>query len=185
MRFFSEVKTTQVATRLLQKRGGEMSYLKLIKLLYLIDRAALDRWGRPVTFDDYYSMEHGQVLSRTLDLINDEDVPPGQTDPSFWHQHISAPSNHEVKLLQEAPIDELSRVEIALIDEIYAEYGQFSRWQLRDLHHTLPEYKNPGKGHIPTEMETILQALAKTKDEITAIIRELKSLEVAQNILNK
>ena len=32
-----------------------MSYMKLIKLLYLADREALARWGRPITTDQYVS----------------------------------------------------------------------------------------------------------------------------------
>jgi len=42
---FDETKATQVASRILKMRGGRMHYLKLIKLLYIIDREALQRWG--------------------------------------------------------------------------------------------------------------------------------------------
>lgn len=162
-----------------------MSYLKLIKLLYLVDRAALAHWGRPVTFDDYYSMEQGQVLSRTLDLINDEGVPPGQEGQSYWLQHISEPSNYEVRLKKEPPVDELSKAEAELIDEIFKEYGRLSRWELRDLHHKLPEYVDPGDSHVHTSYETILRALGKTESEIAAIIRDLKYLESTHAILSK
>ena len=65
---FNEAKAAQTAARLLKLRGGRMSYLKLIKLMYLIDREALLRWGRPVTTDCYVSMDKGPILSRTLIL---------------------------------------------------------------------------------------------------------------------
>jgi len=55
---FNEAKATQAAALLLKLRGGRMNYMKLIKLLYLVDRTALIRWGRPVTFDSYCSMPH-------------------------------------------------------------------------------------------------------------------------------
>ena len=45
---FNERRATEAAARFLKLRGGRMSYLKLIKLLYLLDREALLRWGRPV-----------------------------------------------------------------------------------------------------------------------------------------
>jgi hypothetical protein len=48
---FNERRATEAAARFLKLRGGKMSYLKLIKLLYLLDREALLRWGRPVTTD--------------------------------------------------------------------------------------------------------------------------------------
>jgi len=39
---FDEAKATQAATLFLKLRGGRMHYIKLIKLLYLLDREALD-----------------------------------------------------------------------------------------------------------------------------------------------
>jgi hypothetical protein len=42
---FDEKKATEVAAFLLKMRGGKMSYLKLIKLLYLADRESLSRWA--------------------------------------------------------------------------------------------------------------------------------------------
>jgi hypothetical protein len=47
LRFNDPEKATEAAAKFLKLRGGRMSYLKLIKLLYLLDREALLRWGRP------------------------------------------------------------------------------------------------------------------------------------------
>jgi uncharacterized phage-associated protein len=69
---FNEAKATQAAARLLKLRGGSMSYIKLMKLLYLADREALIRWGRPITTDRYVSMDNGPVLSRIYNLIRNE-----------------------------------------------------------------------------------------------------------------
>lgn len=63
---FNDRKATQAAALLLQLRGGKMSYMKLIKLLYLADREALLQWGRPITTDRYVSMNRDPVLSRIL-----------------------------------------------------------------------------------------------------------------------
>jgi len=65
-----------------------MSYLKLIKLLYLLDREALLRGGRPVTTDRYVSMANGPVVSRIYELIREEPAPGA--DP-VWRHYISAP----------------------------------------------------------------------------------------------
>lgn len=58
---FIEAKATQAAARLLRNRGGKMSYMKLIKLLYLADREALAQWGRSITTDTYVSMDKGRL----------------------------------------------------------------------------------------------------------------------------
>lgn len=43
-----------MASLFLEMAGGEMDYRKLMTLLYLADREALLRWGRPITGDDYF-----------------------------------------------------------------------------------------------------------------------------------
>ena len=50
---FNEKKATQAAARFLRLCKGCMNYMKLIKLLYIADREALLRWGRPITTDAY------------------------------------------------------------------------------------------------------------------------------------
>jgi uncharacterized phage-associated protein len=130
------MRATEAAARFLKLRGGRMSYLKLIKLLYLLDREALLRWGRPVTTDRYVSMDNGPVVSRIYELIRDEPAPG--TD-SVWRQYISTPRDWEVDLLAEPQAAELSRAEESLIDEIYARHGRLNRWDLVRLSHDLPE----------------------------------------------
>ena len=67
---FNEKKATQAAILLLKKNGGQMDSMKLIKLLYLIDRHALIHFERPITGDSYYLTKSGPVLNNVLDLIN-------------------------------------------------------------------------------------------------------------------
>lgn len=102
-----------------------MRYLKLIKLLSFLDREALLRRGRPVTTDTYVSMDNGPVVSRIYDLIREESAPV--TDP-FWRHYISPPRGWDVTLLAEPESAELSRAEEDLIDELFAMYGNRSRW---------------------------------------------------------
>src|SRR5947209_17144171 len=95
---FDERRATEAAARFLKLRGGRMKYLKLIKLLYFLDREALLRWGRPVTTDRYVSMYNGPVVSRIYNLILEEPAPG--TD-SIWRRHISAATEWEVTLIAE------------------------------------------------------------------------------------
>src|SRR2546427_10682021 len=91
---YREDKTTQAAARLIQRAGGKMNHMKLIKLLYLAERRALIEWGRPITFDWYFSLPHGPVLSFTLNKINE---PVDPTLDSYWHQYISERTGSEVR----------------------------------------------------------------------------------------
>ena len=85
---FNEAKATQAAALMPELRGGQMSYLKLIKLLYLLDREALLRWGRPITTDTYIAMDNGPVVSRICDLIREEPDPRSGTG-RVWRKYIT------------------------------------------------------------------------------------------------
>jgi uncharacterized phage-associated protein len=177
---FNERRATEAAARFLRLRGGRMSFLKLIKLLYLLDREALLRWGRPVTSDRYVSMDNGPVVSRIYELIREEPAPG--TD-SVWRQYISAPQEWEVALLAEPDTDELSHAEEALIEEIFTRFGSLGRWDLVRLSHELPEWQDPQGSAIPIEYRDILRAGNKTAGEIAAVEAELRSLAATEAML--
>lgn len=176
---FNEAKATQVAALFLNMRGGEMSYLKLIKLLYFLDRESLLRWGRPVTTDKYVSMDKGPVVSRIFDLITDDHDPGEQ---SVWRTFISEPRNYCVSLLGEPGTEELSEAEEELARQVFEQYGHKNRWELVRLSHDLPEWTDPEGSAIPILYRDILKAGKKTPSEIETIERQLESLATAESI---
>jgi uncharacterized phage-associated protein len=177
---FNEAKATQAAAYLIQLRGGQMSYLKLIKLLYLLDREAILRWGRPVTTDRYVSMDKGPVVSRIYDLITDE---PGPDEGLIWRRFISEPKHYEVSLLGSPGRDELSAAEEELIEEIFGRYGTMNRWDLVKLSHDLPEWTDPDGSALPIEYRDILKAVGKTPSEAAVIEAELEHLAAFDALL--
>lgn len=178
---FNQEKATATTAFLLKLRGGRMSYLKLIKLLYLADREALHRWGFNITTDCYVSMNHGPVVSNIYDLILSDDE---QTKP-FWSQYISPPlGEYEVSLRgDEVPENQLSRAEEKLLIEIFGTYGTWSRWQLRDFTHTLPEWHDPKGSSIPIQIGQMLKAQGSSDEEILAITADMNAAEVANTVL--
>lgn len=76
---FNERKVAQMAAFLLGKGGDRMPHLKLMKLLYLSDREAMERYGFPISGDCIVAMPHGPVLSMTLNLMDGdvESLPGG------------------------------------------------------------------------------------------------------------
>ncbi len=177
---YREDKATQAAAHLLRQSGGKMSHMKLIKLLYLADRRALVEWGRPITFDWYVSMPHGPVLSFTLDRLNDE---ADGENPSYWHRYISERRDNEVALMGEAPNDQLSPAEEQLLKEVYAEFGQMSRWELRDYSHKLPEWQDPQGSSVPISVRDILLAEGHSEEDVRAVLTELQAEAAASQLL--
>ncbi len=116
MRFtFNKPKTVQLVGKLITLSGGQINKMKLIKLMYLIDREALIKWGEPVTGDRMVSMPYGPVLSTTLDLLNFGDglMPETFDAEALWDRFITE-KNHTVSLKEPIGEDEFSPAEIDL-----------------------------------------------------------------------
>ncbi len=177
---YREDRATQLAARLLARHGGTMNVLKLIKLMYLADRTALVKHGRPITYDSFYSLPHGPVLSLTLSRLNDQ---PDPDEPSYWHQYISERKDHEVRLTSDAPNDQLSDAEEAIIDAVDQKFGALDQYQLRDWCHThLPEWRDPQGSSMPIPIRDVLAAEGFGDDEIRAVEQGLAAEALAARL---
>ena len=183
---FREDKTTQAAARLIQLCGGRMAYLKLIKLLYLADREALIRWGRPITYDTYVAMKHGPVLSGTLDVIKGRVRSSGE---GGWHRHIERVGDYDVQVRTGAvpATDLISPVEEGLLVEIAGKYGRLGKWDLVRLVHGFPEWVDPetmNQRALPIDTRDILRGAGFDEDDIDAIQDEIEAVAYADRILD-
>jgi uncharacterized phage-associated protein len=166
---FSEIKVTQMAAYLLRKRGGRMSYMKLIKLLYLAERQAMAKWGESMSGDKFVSMPHGPVLSETYSLIS------GETD-GCWNELIKGEANYELSLAHNIEIDDLDELclaEMKILDAIFDEFGQMKRWDIRNYtHNYCKEWQDPNGSSFPIKPEEIFRAVGKTESEVTKLVRK-------------
>ncbi|MDT8369703.1 MAG: Panacea domain-containing protein [Longimicrobiales bacterium] len=153
--------------------------MKLLKLMYFADRKALQRWGRPITFDAFVSMRNGPVLSRTYGLISGDS---DRRDGSLWSEFISAPEGYDVALVGDCPTDQLSDAEVELLREVFKEFGHQNRWDLVDYAHTLPEWTDPGDSALPIEYANILTAGGWSEAEVAQIVSELEELALADRL---
>lgn len=177
---YDEIKATQVGTLLLKLNNHEIDYLKLIKLLYNIERESINRWIRPLIFDDLCSMPHGQVVSKTLDRAKPENQGVG----TFWQEHIINSGNN-VQLIKPANIDRLSKAEISLVEEMFERYRYKTPLEMRQEHHNpklFPEYKDPGDSSIRTTYDDLLKVLGKTDEQIQDFRAELNRIKKLKEI---
>lgn len=65
-------KTLQAVAVLLELDGGRMARIRLLKLLYIVDRELLADVARPLTGARVVAMKYGPVLSQVYDLIKGE-----------------------------------------------------------------------------------------------------------------
>ena len=163
---FDDKKAAQVAARLVEKKGGRLEYLHVMKMLYAIDRLALAKWGQPVIGGQYCSMNKGPVISEVLDLIN------GTLKRPTWSEHLQT-SGINLVLRKTAGTDELSRAEADLVDTVFVMLGNRDRWDIvAEMHDEFKELENPGKSSRPIKVEAILKAVGKGSLEITEIAKE-------------
>lgn len=171
---FSERKAAQMAAYLLSKSDDRMPHLKLMKLLYLSDREAITRLGIPISGDRFVSMDHGPVLSMTLNLM-DGDV---ESSPGGWVDWISDKENNEVSLrhpVTREALDELSDAELDVLDGVWKQFGHMGKWQIRDYTHTLPEWKNPHGSSLPLEHKEVFKAVGYKESDANELGDEVEA----------
>lgn len=162
--YFSDEKVAQMSAYFLMKRGGCMSHLKLMKLLYLADRESMDQIDEPMTADVPVSMKNGPVLSQTYNLMK------GETPSSSWQRWVADIKDNEVELRAEVKgrddFDELSDFDVGILDKVWAEHGHKTRWMLVDFtHEHCGEWRDPGYSSIPIDPRAQFFALGRSPEE--------------------
>jgi len=184
---FSEQRVAQMAAYLLQKRGGRMAYIKLLKLLYLTDREAMMKWGESISGDCFVSMPHGPVLSQTYDLIRGF----GSSVEDGWDFWVKDEDNYEVSLRQRVAnrecFDELSDAELEILDNVFEKFGRMKRFEItKYTHDNCTEWEDPHGSSFPISPEAVFRAVETDENRIQALLRQhrtLADLDVARNAL--
>ena len=175
---FREDKTTQAACLFIQKAGGSSNIMKLIKLMYIADHKRIIKRGRPITFADYFSLDMGPILSKTLDLAKHRTFLGTKL---LWIRYVSEKKGGNVEMLQEnCLINVLSEAESEDIEQTWTEFGPYDQWELvRWCHDNLGECQDPMGGAIPISYHDILTHGGRTEVEAGQIVGELQSLSQA------
>ena len=166
---FDERCAAQAAAHLLDAIGGEMPYLKLIKLMYLAERRSLADDGYSITGDRIVSMPKGPVLSRTLDLIKAHDHAAG----AEWPKYVTAPEDYSVRSTGEGCRDGLSDYDCDLLEEVAKEFGHLTEWELVEHTHDLPEWRDPAGSSAEINPAEIMRIAGHSEDEIAAVAEQL------------
>ncbi len=158
---FNIEKTMQAIAAFLHFHGAnEMSYLRMLKLLYLADRESLRETGRPITGDRVVAMEHGPVLSSAYNLIRGE-----HKEWPEWSKFLGK-KGYLIELLRDPGNGALSKYEIGKLRELTVKYADCNEWDMVEIVHELDEWKknDPGKSSKPIPLEDILEAIGRAAD---------------------
>lgn len=156
-------KAAQTIAYLALKNGGKpLPVLTAVKLVYLADRESIARYGFPIQAEARVSMRHGPVNSKTYSYIQGEE----QTGAAEWAEYLRDREDHMIALsrtdLSPADLDELSDADVAALDAVWDQFGQWDRWTLVNWTHdpkNLPEWEDPGPSSNPIPLKRIMQAV--------------------------
>jgi len=114
---------------LLAERLNPLYHTKLIKLLYLIDEAAVKDDGIPITWLDYKVWQFGPVAPETF-YIKD-------SDHLFTHYISTIKSDKGTIIIPVGQLDKtlFSEYEFEIIDKVISNYGKLSSEDLVTLTH--------------------------------------------------
>lgn len=124
---YNRDKAIQVALWLLNRHGGTLDKLKLVKLMFFADREHLARFGRPIIGGNYCAMKLGPVLS---EFLNDLNKARGRRFPlkSIEHNiHTDMSANEET----------LSESDIEVLESVDKQYGKYDQFRLTNITHNL------------------------------------------------
>lgn len=181
---FDITKATEVVCDLLRREGGAMNIMKLIKLVYALDRLSIQRRGIPVVGGTYFSLPNGPITSELLDLINSGGL--WGEDASHWEELVSDRQNHEIGLRgPEIATEHLAPSELKLIDEVYAEHGNKDQWQLREWSHEHCEEWNPlARGRDRITLARMARAVGLNDAQIEQIEQDAEELNFVEAALH-
>jgi hypothetical protein len=121
-------KIVELMLHLAHKRPGADKY-QAVKFFYLADREHLNRYGRPISFENYYAMSYGPVASTVLDLLNGNMWPAknaGIEELPFKIEAGKTKGGRDTTFIRDAlrPVnyDLFSKSDIEVFDEIVDKY---------------------------------------------------------------
>lgn len=140
-------KAVLVASLLVDRagKGGNISSRKLMKLLYLVERTFLQKFGKPLIGGRYRAMPEGPVQSEVYRIIQPSmlmriPLPP---DAHIWRTHLK--TNRTRVVLQDRntlkPEESLNVDEMGVIADVLHDFIGYTDAELSAYTHTLSEWK--------------------------------------------
>lgn len=175
---FNERRTAQAAAFFLHHAGGRLPLLKLMKLLYLAERESLRVFGEPISGDKLVSMQHGPVLSKTLDMMNGW----GGEAQGGWNTWVEDRSGHDLALRDpsmirspEQDLLELSDGDLEILESIWEKFGHMGKYDLVEYTHSpaCPEWVDPRGSSRPIPPAKLLKAIGYEGEALQSTLEHL------------
>ncbi len=174
---FEPLKTTQAAAYLLALEGRVMDRIRLLTLLYIVDRELLAAKGGTLTGDRAVAMNYGPVLSHTYNLVKGK-----EQSPEDWNRYIRS-VDRKLVLMGDPGRGELSKREIDKLEEVNNRFKGISTRGLSAITHEFSEWVKNFKPDTsrPIPWTDVLASMG-SEDRIAAFEGKLAEQEVIDSI---
>lgn len=184
---FDERKAAHMAGYLLLKAGeGGLECIKLMKLMYIADRIALEKIGFSISSDVYASGHRGLVLSHVYGLMKGE-APDGAR--SDWSKVIRRLPGKEggagtpclglYSGIMLDDLDQLSPFDCELMDGVWEEHGGKGTESLVRLTCGFAEWESPAdpSQHKEITLESIFKAVGHSDEMVSELLKAAEEQE--------
>jgi uncharacterized phage-associated protein len=156
---FNELKAIETILYLAKRISRSYKY-NICKMLYLADKASLERYGRFIFGESYSAMKEGATPSKAYDILK---------QIAEEHSDDLRVAGNAVVALRDANLDYLSESDIECLDQTIATYDKNPQKMYRDAHDDAWEKAWESRGnkrsaHIP--VRSIAQTLANSRELI-------------------
>jgi len=163
-------KTTEAIRVVISEAGRRctrVSQYDILKTLFLADRSHLNKYGRPITYDNYFAMRDGPVASLAYNLLKEDN----QTLQSYRIEHLpwvrtgpqtgSGRYYYEV-LSQNYGDDVLSPSDVSALSDALTTILSMTYSQIKKLTHDDPAYieawRDEGPRSVPMSYGMLFEA---------------------------
>ncbi len=154
-------KAIQALGVVLRSEGKRASRLRLLKLLYIADREAIESTGYPILGSRLVAMKHGPLHSELLDLING--THPGEP---LWSKYFRN-SGRDILLDAEPDTGKLSGFEMSLLVKVTELRLEKQDYDIADETHGFDEWVKTypgGDTSAPIPIELLIHAVGRDAD---------------------
>ena len=126
--------------------GKKINYMKLIKLMFFVDRYSLRSYGNPISYDKYFAIYYGPTQTTIKNIVTLEEffltqqLENNKDSINFIRQHIKK-NEYDVEIINPELQKILPESDMESIEFSLEHFNKFDRFALADITHDYPEWK--------------------------------------------
>lgn len=161
-----------------ERRRSPLTQYEIVKSLFLADVAHLEKYGRPITFDNYFALEFGPVPEASYDMLKPAYEPgahyPDEAWPPWRREHAGGRAYYYRGPRRDPNLRALSKTDVAALTTALDEVKQLRFGGVVDKTHRNTAYLDAwnSRGDKGSAPMNYAQVMAEPDEELAADVAE-------------